>query len=142
VEVEVKLGPEALAQFDQDIDKVRKEADLAEKKEINRQETNSNSSVAFAQITEVDTSDTTTSDSAKENVDSSQDQDENKINAIPINELAPAPSRAQIYGHMFALMEESQEAEAKIKKMEDDAKERSNQALKDKLAARRRRKLD
>lgn len=134
-QVEEQLGKEALTKFDADIEKAREEANVEDDEDRH--------STAFAQITEVDK---TKDDAHPANLAGTGSQDDNQsvIERIPINasELPPAPTRAQIYGHMFALMEDAEEAEDKLKQIEDEGRKKQNQLLKEKLANRRRRKLE
>ena len=130
-----KIYCEALTKFDADIEKAREEANVEDDEDRH--------STAFAQITEVDK---TKDDAHPANLAGTGSQDDNQsvIERIPINasELPPAPTRAQIYGHMFALMEDAEEAEDKLKQIEDEGRKKQNQLLKEKLANRRRRKLE
>lgn len=88
--------------------------------------------------------------------------DLNQIEAMSVSDIAPQrlvfkktekvgyrltsffksfyPTRAQLYGHMFALMEESTEAESRLKEIDDSAKQKQNAALHAKLSQRRRRR--
>lgn len=76
-----------------------------------------------------------------ENLNTSVHQsDVNQIEAMSLADIAPQPTRAQLYGHMFALMEESNEAETRLKEIDDSTKQKQNAALKAKLSQRRRRR--
>lgn len=147
--VEKQLGDAALVEFDNDM-----AADAGEKNEDADQDISQNSpgektgegfsdteSTGFAQIT--DPTNTNDDEKPRPSIKKEGTDDSNlKIQAISVDQLAPAPTRAQIYGHMFALMEEQEEADAELQKIEDRAKQKNSDRIQEKLAARRRRKLE
>ena len=61
---------------------------------------------------------------------------------IPLEQLAAQPTRAQLYGEMFALIEENQESRKKLETIQESEKARQSEALQKRLQSRRRRKLE
>jgi len=146
-EVSEQLGPQALEEMEK-AEEITKEEDdeniypslNAESKHVSLDDPSMSLQQTVAALASMGVLTSNIKAAEAENLNTSVHQsDINQIEAMSLADIAPQPTRAQLYGHMFALMEESTEAESRLKEIDDSAKQKQNAALKAKLSQRRRR---
>jgi len=152
-QVENKLGLEVLQNFDNEMAKIEEPPSIAVSQEKANEDLNMNRLLSevdtnLPQVTELPKVSTTetvtvqTTTTTTTSIETEQESEKSEIKAIDLKDLAPQPTRAMVYGQMFALMEDHQDNVDKLQEIEDKTKDNRNKALKEKLSMRRRRKVD
>jgi len=145
IQVADKIGAEALAEFDKAITEGNTETLKTSFSDAAFQANSANTaSTAFSKGLKKHASVRLTNVKEEEAQTLPEDKPEAKTDfeVIPLEQLAAQPTRAQLYGEMFALIEESQETRKKLENIQDSEKSRQNQALQARLQSRRRRNVD
>ena len=151
IQVADKIGADALAEFDKTVSlqAINKQAendeDLFSKNlsfaDLATQATNvSNFNQKLKRHTSVRLTDV--KEEEAQTLPEDKPKEKPTFETIPLEQLAAQPTRAQLYGEMFALIEENQESTKKLQNIQDSEKARQNQALQARLQSRRRRKLE
>lgn len=145
LQVQDKIGADALAEFDRAVSEQETAATASQTSTTNSKPAIGDVFTAAAamntakklkrnatvHVTNVDSN-------AAEEIKSEEPQFE----AIPLEQLAAQPTRAQLYGEMFAIIEENKESRNKLVEINNEEKQKQKSALQAKLSARRRRKVD
>ena len=145
IQVADKIGAEALAEFDKAITEGNTEILKTSFSDAAFQANSANAaSAVFSKNLKKHASVRLTNVKEEEAQTLPEDKPEkpSEFEAIPLEQLAAQPTRAQLYGEMFALIEESQETRKKLENIQDSEKNRQNQALQARLRSRRRRNVE